>query len=102
MTPYTDAEIERERAAITKALKTKTVGSGDDKRTEVVRSHANTSLIFERDPVLKHLGVNEMGHRLAWRALPPWRPAGSILRPVDNHDLAKIEEVMNGLSLIHI
>ena len=96
MTPYTDAEIERERAAITKALKTKTVGSGDDKRTEVVRSHANTSLIFERDPVLKHLGVNEMGHRLAWRALPPWRPAGSILRPVDNHDLAKIEEVLNG------
>lgn len=97
MTEYlTEDEIRREREAIAADLATKQVGTGEGSRTVVVRSHANTAMIFERDPVLKNLGTNVMGHRLAWRVLPPWRPAGSVLRPVTNHDLAKIEEVLNG------
>ncbi|MFJ7619823.1 VapE domain-containing protein [Rhodococcus erythropolis] len=90
-------DLEIERLSIRAELTTKEVGRGKDRIEIVAPTHANTRLVFERDPVLRHLGVNTMGGRLAWQALPPWRPAGREmgLPFVTDHDLAEIECALN-------
>lgn len=78
-------------ADLDKETQTKCDGSA----VEVVRkSYQNTEMIFARDPILQHLGLNTMGGRLAWRQLPPWRNAEETLRAVDNRDIAEIDRVV--------
>ncbi|KHJ71251.1 hypothetical protein QR64_17995 [Rhodococcus sp. Chr-9] len=89
------AELLRVREAILGSLMTEWVGSGKNAREVVVDSYANTSLIFRHDPELQHVGINEMGGRLAWRELPTWRKPDDRLRFITNADLAEVTRIVH-------
>ncbi|MEJ9078422.1 VapE domain-containing protein [Gordonia malaquae] len=65
-------------------------GTGENARRVINKTHRNTSAIFERDPILRHLGYSTMGGRYAWKKLPPWRKSDEGLRWADDRDLVEI------------
>ncbi|WP_341268077.1 VapE domain-containing protein [Gordonia malaquae] len=77
-------------AEIRSTLDTTTSGSGPNAKHVINKSHRNTAMVFERDPILRHLGYSTMGGRLAWKKLPPWRKDDERFRWMDDRDKVEI------------